>query len=66
VGIAQPAKRFYFPEGTTWDGFNEYILLFNPNEKDIEVTLKLISTNKTEEKRFLLKKQVEKRFILTN
>jgi len=37
AGASIPQNEFYFAEGTTRDGFQEYICLLNPWERDIRV-----------------------------
>ncbi len=40
AGLAgQPATRFYFAEGTTRPGFDEYLTLANPGDQPAEVTV---------------------------
>ncbi len=38
VGATAPAREWYFAEGTTRDGFEEWLCLQNPNQNHIEVT----------------------------
>jgi len=38
TGISQPSLEWYFAEGYTGGGFNEYILVLNPNHADAQVT----------------------------
>ena len=38
VGATAPSERWYFAEGTTRDGFDEYITVLNPHQHDIAVT----------------------------
>ncbi len=39
LGVNEPAKEWYFAEGYTGGGFDEYILVLNPNTRDAVVTL---------------------------
>ncbi len=41
LGAAAPANTWYFPEGSTINGFNEYILLMNPENQAVTATLLL-------------------------
>jgi lipoprotein-anchoring transpeptidase ErfK/SrfK/diaminopimelate epimerase len=38
TGASQPSLEWYFAEGYTGGGFNEYILVLNPNHADAQVT----------------------------
>ncbi|MHB8781209.1 MAG: DUF5719 family protein [Candidatus Geothermincolia bacterium] len=38
MGVPELATQYYFAEGTTRDGFDEYLTLQNPNAQDIEVS----------------------------
>lgn len=38
-GVAEPSRRFYFAEGTTRPGFQEWILVFNPHRREVEIKL---------------------------
>lgn len=38
TGSAQPSQTWYFAEGYTGGGFDEYILVLNPNAQDANVT----------------------------
>jgi len=38
TGVSQPSMDWYFAEGYTGGGFNEYILVLNPNHADAQVT----------------------------
>ncbi|MEW6553669.1 MAG: DUF5719 family protein [Actinomycetota bacterium] len=39
TGATQPAPDWYFAEGYTGGGFDEYILVLNPNDRETRVTL---------------------------
>ncbi len=41
MGVSAPASTWYFPEGCTNPGFDEYILLMNPENKSVTATLLL-------------------------
>jgi len=45
VGSPVLAKKWYFPEGTTFSGFDEWLLIYNPNQRDINVKLNLYGKN---------------------
>jgi len=38
TGVNQPSKTWYFAEGYTGSGFDEYVLVFNPQAQQAEVT----------------------------
>jgi hypothetical protein len=42
AGQIQPATNFYFAEGYTAEGFDEYVTLGNPNTGDATVTLRFL------------------------
>lgn len=39
MGTAEPAADYYLAEGTTSHGFTTYVLVQNPNDSEVEVTL---------------------------
>lgn len=39
TGVEQPMTSFYFAEGSTRDGFDEYVTLMNPGDAPAKVTL---------------------------
>ncbi len=41
MGVAAPASTWYFPEGCTNPGFDEYLLLMNPADQSVTATLLL-------------------------
>ena len=41
AGVASPGTEWHFAEGTTREGFEEWLCLFNPQPEDVEVTLLL-------------------------
>ncbi|MBC7252727.1 MAG: polysaccharide deacetylase family protein [Actinobacteria bacterium] len=51
-GLTAPARRFLFPEGTTRGGFEEWILVFNPNPEEVVVRLDLRSGGESREKEY--------------
>ncbi len=44
AGISAPGKVWYLAEGVTAEGFEQWILLFNPQEQDAAVTLEFIDS----------------------
>ena len=38
LGVTEPAQDWYFAEGFTGGGFDEYVLVLNPNTQDANVT----------------------------
>jgi hypothetical protein len=45
VGATRPAEDYYLAEGTTAWGFTSYVLIQNPNKKDVDVTLTFMTEN---------------------
>ncbi len=43
LGSAQPARKWYFAEGTTRSGFEEWLCLLNPGEEDAAAVLIFMS-----------------------
>lgn len=43
MGATSPAKEWYFAEGTTREGFEEYLCIQNPNTEPMTVVLEVIS-----------------------
>jgi len=41
LGLVEPYNKFYVPFGKTSDGWETFVLVQNPNSKDIDVTLKI-------------------------
>lgn len=46
-GLTAPSRRFMFAEGTTREGFAEWILVFNPGSEEVGVRLDLLSGEET-------------------
>lgn len=42
-GLGEPSTRFYFPEGNTRPGFEEWILVTNTGEKAAQLSLRFLS-----------------------
>jgi hypothetical protein len=45
IGISTPAPEWYLPEGTTRPGFDEWVLVMNPNDFGIGVEVKFLTPN---------------------
>jgi hypothetical protein len=48
IGTRVPQTRWYFAEGTTRPGFQEYLAVQNANNADANITLKFLKTDGTE------------------
>ena len=56
-GMSTPSSTFYFAEGTTRNGFDQYICLQNPNDEDTNATITyMLGTGETQEQVVLLPK----------
>jgi subtilisin family serine protease len=47
-GIAEPANRWFFAEGYTGPGFDTWLLLFNPSDREVETSLSFLRSDGVE------------------
>jgi len=45
VGLSEPHKRFYLPLGKTSEGWETFVLVQNPNDKPIDVKVRVMRTD---------------------
>jgi len=64
VGATAPAKKWYFAEGCTRDGFDTYLCLGNPGDRDAVVTVRYRCADGIVEKREGIKVARKSRFTI--